>query len=178
MIHSLENLQEELTGLYSRRHFKVRYQTELLGNPQSQNYAAVIFSLDNLADIQAELGHTAAQELIRSVGTFISHYFNDVGGFSTRLGVHQYTTLLPFSDPVEADGLVAGFAEEFKKEGMPQLRRLVQSEFSCTDAVTISISAGIAQGQPDTNVEPIIEAAQSNQKQILTFSATCKGRTA
>ena len=178
LIHSLENLQEELTGLYSRRHFKVRYQTELLGNPQSQNYAAVVFTLENLAGIQGELGHTAGQELIRTIGTFISQYFNDVGGFSTRYGVHQYTTILPHSDSAEADGLVAGFAREFKNDGMPQLRRLVQSEFTCADAVTISLSAGVAQGKPHVNVESIIDAALSNQTQILTFSATCKGRTA
>lgn len=174
--HSLEVLQEELTGLHSRRHFKTRYQTELLDNPRSQTYAVVIFTLDNLAEIQRGLGHTAAQELIRAIGAFVSQYFNDVGGFSTRYGVHQYTTVLPQSDLEEASGLVLGFANEFEQKGVAELRKLVKSEFSCAGAVSISISAGIAHGQPHVDIESIIESAGSNREVIVSFSATCKGR--
>jgi phospholipid/cholesterol/gamma-HCH transport system ATP-binding protein len=83
-VRSLEALQEELTGLYTRRQFKVRYQTELHANPQFDTYAVVIFTLENVDEIQNSLGHTAAQELISAIGAFISKHFGEVGGFSTR----------------------------------------------------------------------------------------------
>ncbi len=175
-IHSLENLQEELTGLYSRRNFKARYQTELQGNAQSRTYAVVVFRLEAFDTIQEGLGHTAAQELIRSIGASISHYFTDVGGFSTRYGVDQYTSVLPYSNLGEARQLVAGFADHFERRSRTGLQKMVRAEFACDDAVTISIAAGIAEGQADWNIESILDSADTVQDTILTFSATCKER--
>lgn len=175
-IHSLENLQEELTGLYSRRNFKARYQTELQGNAQSRTYAVVVFRLEAFDTIQEGLGHTAAQELIRSIGASISHYFNDVGGFSTRYGVDQYTSVLPYSNLGEARQSVAGFADHFERRSRTGLQKMVRAEFDCADAVTISIAAGIAEGQADWDIESILDSADAAQDTILTFSAACKER--
>jgi len=175
-IHSLESLQEELTGLYTRRHFKVRYQTELQGNPQFETYAVVVFTLDNLNAIQVELGHTAGQELLRAIGSFISKHFSDVGGFSTRYGLDQFTTVLPYSDVQEATSLTEKFVEDFMANGIPELQKIVATEFSCQDAVSIVMSAGTAQGKPDIEIDAIIERAKTKQTKILEFSARCIGR--
>ncbi len=175
-IHSLESLQEELTGLYSRRHFKVRYQNELQGNPHARTYALAVFSLNHLEEIQRGIGHTATQELIGAIGTCISRYFEDVGGFSTRFGTHRYTTVLPHSNAEEALSLVAGFAREFEANGVDELQQLVKDEFTCADAVTISMDAGIAHGKPDADIESVIESARSSRSNILEFSARCRGR--
>lgn len=177
-VQSLEALQQELTGLYTRRQFKVRYQTELNANPQFDTYAVVVFTLENLADIQRGLGHTAAQELIRAIGSFISRYFGEVGGFSTRFGFNQYTTLLPYSDIHEAVSLAGSFAEEFKRNGIAEMRKFVQAEITCQDAVTISMLAGVVQGRPDMDIEAVIEGGAGRQDKILEFSARCKGRQA
>ena len=177
-LHSLESLQEELTGLYTRRHFKIRYQTELHANPQFDTYAIVVFTLENLDEIQASLGHTAAQELIRAIGTYISKHFGDVGGYSTRYKLNQYTTLLPYSDIQEATGLAENFAEDFRRNGIPEMQKFVQAEIACQDAVAVAMQAGVAQGTPVMDIEAIVEAARSNRKKILEFSARCKGRQA
>ena len=42
LISSLESLGEELTGLYSKRHFKVRYQTDLSQRQADATYAAAV----------------------------------------------------------------------------------------------------------------------------------------
>ncbi len=175
-IQSLENLQEELTGLYSRRNFKARYQTELQGDSRSRNYAVALFTLEDFEAIQEGLGHTAAQELIRSIGASISEYFTDVGGFSTRYGADQYTSVLPQSDLDEARRLVAGFSDHFERKSRTELQKMVRAEFTCADAVSISVTAGIAEGQPHVNIESILDAANAGQERILDFKATCKGR--
>ncbi len=175
-IHSLENLQEELTGLYSRRNFKARYQTELQGHSQSRSYAVALFTLEAFNAIQDGVGHTAAQELVRSMGTSISRYFSDVGGFSTRYGTEQFTSVLPYSNLEEARQLVDGFADHFERKSRTEMQKMVRTEFTCADAVSISIAAGIAQGQPHMNIETILETANANQGTILAFNATCKGR--
>lgn len=175
-IHSLEALQEALSGLYSRRNFKVRYQTELQGNGQPSTYAAAVFTLEAFDLIQEQLGHTAAQELILAIGTSISRYFSDVGGFSARFGTEQYATVLPHSDLEEVRNLVAGFADQFERSSRTKLQQLVRTEFTCVDAVSISISAGIAQGQPHMNIESVIDTANTDPATILAFSAVCKER--
>ena len=177
-LHSLESLQEELTGLYTRRHFKIRYQTELHGNSQSDTYALVVFTLQNLDEIQGVLGHAAAQVLIRTIGTYISKHFGDVGGFSTRYGLNQYTTLLPYSDIQEATALAEAFADDFKKNGIPEMRKFVGDEIDCKDTVSITMSAGVAQGTPSMDIESIVATARANRKKTLEFSARCKGRQA
>ena len=175
-IHSLESLQEELTGLYTRRHFKIRYQNELHANPQFDTYAVAVFTLANLDQIQSGMGHTALQELIRAIGSYINKHFSEVGGFSTRLGLNQYATVLPYSDLAEAGSLVANFAEDFEQNGLPEVRKFVKAEIECQDAIAVAIKAGVAQGQPHMEIGAIVEAARSGQNQILDFRATCKGR--
>ena len=174
-IHSLEALQEGLTGLYTRRNFKVRYQTELNRNSQSDTYALLIFSIENMTDIQQRLGHTAAQELIRAVGTYISKHFNEIGGFSTRFGFNQYTTVLPHSDLEEAKSLAQNFADDFRRNGIMQLKQFVQAEISCPDAIEVFISSGVALGEPHIDIDDVLETADANRKPILTFSAECRG---
>jgi phospholipid/cholesterol/gamma-HCH transport system ATP-binding protein len=175
-IHSLESLQEGLTGLYTRRHFKIRYQSELHANPQSDTYAMVVFTLENLTDIQATLGHTATQELVRTIGIYISKHFGEVGGFATRFGLNQYTTLLPYSDIQEATALAEAFADDFRKNGISEMRKFVRAEIDCRDAVSIAMLAGVAQGTPAMDIESVVAAAGSNCNKILEFSARCKGR--
>lgn len=174
-IHSLESLQEELTGLYTKRHFKIRYQNELHTTPQNDTYALITLDIENLGEIQVGLGYTATQELIRVLGTFISQHFNDVGGFSTRYGVNRYCTVLPYSNIKEAESLAENFADTFTTNGIHELRKYVKAEISCNDAVQIVLSAGVAQGKPHLEIESILETAHSDQRKILEFSAKCKG---
>ena len=80
VLKSIEGLQEELTGLYSRRYFKVRYQTELKREAFREAYAVVVFTIENLDAISAGWGHEAAPEAIRCMGAYIDKYFGAVAG--------------------------------------------------------------------------------------------------
>jgi ABC-type multidrug transport system ATPase subunit len=48
ILTSLESLQEDITGLYSKRHFKVRYQTDLSKRHPDAMYAVAAFAVDDL----------------------------------------------------------------------------------------------------------------------------------
>ncbi|MBW1698415.1 MAG: ATP-binding cassette domain-containing protein [Deltaproteobacteria bacterium] len=171
-VKSLEGLQEELTGLYSRRHFKVRYQTDLSKRNPNENYVAVVFTLKDMDDIIEHLGHDAAQEIIRSLGTYISKHFGAVGGFSARQTINEIATVLPFSDLEEAERILADFAEDLKKEGLCDIRASVPSpDVECFE---FSILAGMSLGKPQVELESIMEFARFNQKEIARF--TCEMR--
>jgi phospholipid/cholesterol/gamma-HCH transport system ATP-binding protein len=132
-------------------------------------------AIENLDEIASGLGHTATQELIRVIGAYISKHFNEVGGFSTRYGMDRFCTLLPYSNLEEARNLAADFAHNFTANGISELKRFVQAEIACNDAVTIVLSAGVAQGKPQVEIDSILATARTQEHKILNFSAKCKG---
>ena len=70
--------------MHSKRQFKVRYQTSLAHDAGAETYAVAIFSLSNLDGISEKLGDTAAQLVVRSLGTYIDTVFGSriASGFS------------------------------------------------------------------------------------------------
>ena len=169
IVESIENLQQELTGLYSRRQFKVRYQTDLARNNGNHNFAVVLFTLEDLESIIHHLGHKAAQSGIRTMGTYINKHFGAVGGFSTRRRIDQYCTVLPFSDLDEARSILENFIRDFRQNGLVSIEnaaRQVKPEASCFE---FSISAGLAQGNADVELGSIMELAESKREPIAQF---------
>ncbi len=172
LIRSLEGLERELTDLYSRRHFKIRYQTELVKRNQDQTYAVVIFTFENMELIRHRIGHDVAEEIIRSLGAYISKHFGAVGGFSTRQTIDEYATVLPFSDLDEAERIVGDFIKEFEVHIKNEVFRKAREKMGGKDCIEFKILAGLAQGQPQVELESIMQFARFNQKVIATFS--CK----
>jgi phospholipid/cholesterol/gamma-HCH transport system ATP-binding protein len=172
---SLESLQDELTGLYSRRQFKVRYQSDLSRSNMHETYAVVLFTLIDPDAIIENLGHTALQQGIRTMGQYINKHFGAVGGFSARRSFHQFQTLLPFSTIEEAGQILETFTRDFQKKGLAEIEaaaRAVKPEIDCFE---FSIYAGLAKGQPDIELESITEIAEFRQKPIGRFQ--CEIRT-
>ena len=168
LLKSLEGLREELTGLYSRRHFKVRYQTDLGKKQPHEIYVAVVFTLEDMEVIVENLGHDAAQEIIRALGVYINKHFGAVGGFSARQTINEISTILPFSDDQEAERILADFTKDLNQQGLCDFRADMQS--SEAECFGFSILAGMSQGKPQVELESIIEFARFNQKLIGKFT--------
>jgi len=166
-VRSLEGLQEELTGLYSRRHFKVRYQTDLARKKPHEEYVAVLFSIEDMDAIIANLGHDTAQEIIRSLGTYINKHFGEVGGFSARQTINEIGTVLPFSDLEEAERILEDFIVDLKDQGFCTVRPC--SEPDTGRCFEFKIMAGLSQGKPQVELESIMEFARFNQQEIARF---------
>ena len=166
-IQSLEGLQVELTGLYSKRHFKVRYQTDLGKKKPHETYVAVLFTLDDLETIIENLGHDAAQEMIRELGSYINKHFGAVGAFSSRQTINEIGTILPFSNLQEAESILADFIRDLKEEGLCDLS--TETTYNEGECFEFSILAGMSEGKPQVEIESIIEFARFNQKEIAHF---------
>ena len=174
IIHSLESLQDELTGLYSRRQFKVRYQTDLSRNEMHDSYAIVLFTLVDPDTIIENMGHTALQQGIRTMGQYINKHFGAVGGFSARRSFNQFETVLPFSNLEEAGQILESFARDFQKKGMADIEaaaRAVKPEIDCFE---FSVYAGLARGRPNVELESITDMAEFMQKPIGRFQCEVK----
>jgi phospholipid/cholesterol/gamma-HCH transport system ATP-binding protein len=170
IVTSIENLQDELTGLHSRRQFKVRYQTDLARRNGHKHFAVVIFTLEDLDRIVDNLGHQAAQQGIRSMGDYINKHFNAVGGFSARRRINQFGTVLPFADLKEAKRILADFTTDFRENGLISIENAARKVNPSVSCFEFSISAGLARGNPDVELDAVMEFAEANRESIAQFS--------
>ena len=176
IIQSLENFQDELTGLYSRRQFKVRYQTELSRSNMHDTYAVVLFTLIDPDTIIENLGHTALQQGIRAMGKYIDKHFGAVGGFSARRSFNQFETVLPFSNLEEAEQILENFTRDFQMKGLADIEAAARAVKPNMDCFEFSVYAGLAKGNPNVEIESITEMAEFTQKPIGHFQCEIKAK--
>jgi phospholipid/cholesterol/gamma-HCH transport system ATP-binding protein len=169
IVESLEGLQEQLTGLYSRRHFKVRYQTDLGKKQAHENYVALVFSLENMDQVSENIGYDKAQEIIRSLGAYINKHFGAVGGFSARQTINEIGTVLPFSNLEEAERILEDFVKDLSQ--LCSLYTQMQKGDGCFE---FRILAGLSQGKPQVELESIMEFARFNQREVARIQ--CENR--
>ncbi len=177
ILTSLENFQADISGLYSKRHFKVRYQTDLSKRHPDAMYAVAIFALEEMDLVSENMGHDATQEIIRALGSYINKHFGAVGGFSARQTINEYATVLPFSDLEEAERIMQDFKKDFREHGLPNIQTLVEGEKTADDCFEFNILAGLAQGKPQIEIESVMEFARFNQKPIARFQCKRGGKT-
>jgi phospholipid/cholesterol/gamma-HCH transport system ATP-binding protein len=177
LISSLESLGEELTGLYSKRHFKVRYQTDLSQRQPDATYAAAVFTLDDIDAISEHLGHDATQQIIRALGAYINKHFGAVGGFSSRQTINEYATVLPYSDLEEANRIMEDFTRDFQEHGIRDIELQSGEEVSERNCAEFKVLAGLAQGKPQIEIESVMEFARFNQKEIAKFKCGPGGKS-
>jgi len=169
IVTSIENLQDELTGLHSRRQFKVRYQTDLARRNGHNHFAVVIFTLEDLDRIVDNLGHKAAQNGIRSMGEYINKHFGAVGGFSARRSINQFGTVLPFSDLEEAERILEDFTRDFRENGLINIANAARQVNPSVSCFEFSISAGLAKGNSEVELDSVMEFAEDNREPIAQF---------
>jgi phospholipid/cholesterol/gamma-HCH transport system ATP-binding protein len=166
-VRSLEGFQEHLTGLYSNRSFKVRYQKQMSQRHPDDTFALVTFAIDDLDLVDTKLGHKASQEVISAMGTYVNKHFGSVGGFSTRESREQFVIVLPFSDLNEAQRILEDFATDLREGGLSDVQSSAQiPEGECFD---FSISAGLAEGKRDEEIGSVLGRAKSQRKTIARF---------
>jgi len=175
VIHSLEGLQEELTGLYSRRQFKILYHHELKRRALGEAYCVAVFRLEKMDDLIAGLGHDAAQEAIRSMGIFIDKHLGAIGGFSTRRSVNEFLAVLPYCDPAEAEGILKNFIRDFEEHGIRDIWNGASKQAVSGQCVEFAVLGGLARGQPLAEMDAVMEVARRQQKEIGRFRCGQEG---
>jgi len=177
VVHSLEGLQKELTGLHSKRQFKLRYQGQLRGGALGETYAVAVFSLDGLDAVAAALGHDAAQEALRSLGMFLGKHFGAIGGFSTRHSLNEYVTVLPTTDRAEAEGIVGEYIRDLQaqEQAILEIWAAAQKQSASDACVELILLAGLAQGHPDEGIDAVIERARREQNVVSRIRCINKG---
>jgi phospholipid/cholesterol/gamma-HCH transport system ATP-binding protein len=165
VIHSLEVLQKELTGLYSKRQFEMLNHLQLKRRTVEESYCLVVFSLVGLNAIMTSVGHDAAQEAVRGMGLYIDKHFGAIGGFSTRRNTNEIITMLPYSNLDETESIVNDFVHDFKEQFLQSVQENA-CKLASGEIVELMIMAGIAQGQSTIDIDSVVVLAKSQQKEI------------
>jgi len=174
VIRSLEGLQKELTGLYSRRQFKVLHHSQLQSRKSDEGYSVVVFDLSDMNSIVSNIGYDRAQETIHSMGKYIDKHFGDIGGFSTRRKINEFVTVLPFSNLDEAESIVKEFIKDFQQGEISNMWNEEQKNVLTEKCIDFPIKAGIAEGKPVAGIDSVIKLAKSHQKEIGRLKCAVK----
>lgn len=166
VIKSLEGLQKELTGLYSRRQFKVLHHAQLRREKADGDFCVAVFNLSDMQSMVPYLGHDVAQETMHAMGMYIDKHFGVIGGFSTRLRANEIVTVLPYASLAETESIMEEFMTDFQHGGISDIWLKAQNQTPSGNCVDFVIRAGIAEGEPIADIESVMEIARSQQKEI------------
>lgn len=172
-VQSLEGFQEHLTGLYSRRSFKVRYQTALGRKNPHETFVLLVFILDDLDAMAENLSHTAVQAVLQELGAYINHHFGAVGGFSSRFSRDQFVTVLPFSNLKEAESILRDFVSELTDRGLASIQ--ASAKISPKECFAFSVFVGLAQGKPSEEIDSVMQQAQARREPVARFQCITGG---
>ncbi|MBW2369381.1 MAG: ATP-binding cassette domain-containing protein [Deltaproteobacteria bacterium] len=172
LIESLEGLQEHLTGVYSKRHFKVRYQRSLTRKNRQQSYIAAVFTLENFDLLCENLGHTTGQLVVKSLGDFINKHFDAVGGFAGRHRADQFRAILPFSDLAEADRIMTDIGIDLRDQGLTRIQ--AKAKITRDSCFQFAILSGFAKGESGEKIETVFNKAMG--KEAVIAQVECEMR--
>ena len=164
-IQSIEDLQEHLTGIQSKRQFKVRNQMGLSRKRPQEGYVVALFTVDRFDQLCESLGHIRGQEVLDALGRYLNKHFGAVGGFSARQSTNQFTTFLSFSDVHEAERILNNFAVDLQKEGLGT----IQAEAHINDEICFEfgVLAGLAEGRAGVEgIDLVFKEAEARQREI------------
>jgi phospholipid/cholesterol/gamma-HCH transport system ATP-binding protein len=164
-VQSLEDFQEHLTGIQSKRQFRVRNQMGLRRKGPQDSYVVALFTLQDFDQLCEHLGHTRGQEVVNAMGTYLNKHFGAVGGFTARQSKNQFTTFLPFSNVNEAERIVKKFGQDLQKEGL----RTIQAEAHLSQDLCFpfAIFAGFAESRAGgEEIDLVFREVEASQKEI------------
>jgi phospholipid/cholesterol/gamma-HCH transport system ATP-binding protein len=150
------------------------HHVQLTQKTPGTTYCIVVLSLDDLDIIRTSAGHDTAQVAIRNLRISIDKHFGAIGGFSTRRRSNEFVTILPYSDLTEAESILKDFVKDFQERGIHDIWAGARGQTSLAGCFEFAVLAGIAQGQPDADIDSLIDAAKSQQKEIARLR--CDGR--
>ncbi len=166
------SLKDELTGLNTKREIKKMLIQEM-GRPDrlQESFPIVMFTIDNLEQINEHVGHIAAQQIIQCLGTLIKDHF-DTADTSARYSQNEILMVLPHTGLNKAKQVLDELATDLQKQEIFQAKSYPKACFS------FSILAGLAEAGPGMDLDSLIGQALSHQKIIAHLECIEHGGTA
>jgi phospholipid/cholesterol/gamma-HCH transport system ATP-binding protein len=173
-LQSLEGLEDELTGLLSKRMFEKNYSMTFNRGQREKNITAVLFNVqfDHLSET---FGPLAATQVLKALGEYINSNLSPLGGFSFRNHASEILAILPDTDFQEAKQLVGDFGKGLQQEKLANIQALTHLKIGPDACFEIFVHAGIVEASFNEDIDMIIEKARRTQEIIATYRCGPKG---
>jgi phospholipid/cholesterol/gamma-HCH transport system ATP-binding protein len=168
-LHSLEDLQDELTGLLSKEAFRSCYASVLAEGPSAPVTSAILFALefDRLAE---KLGPEAPREVMEALGEYTGNHFRPLGGFSARYShPGQILTILPHTSMSEAEQLMEEYAHELEEQALATIRGMAGIQTEPGEWFGIRIRGGASDVSFKDDIDSIVRKAGLNQRALAVY---------
>lgn len=166
------NLKDDLTGLNTTQEVKdmLMQETDRM-NRLKKNFPVIMFTIDNMEQINKYIGYITAQRIIQCLSTFIKDHF-DTADTSARYSQNEILVVLPYTDIKEAEQILGELAIDLQKQ------EIFQSKSYPKACLSFSILAGLAKAGPGMDLDSLIGQALSHQKIIAHVECIKPGETA
>jgi phospholipid/cholesterol/gamma-HCH transport system ATP-binding protein len=173
-LESLEGLQDELTGLLSKQVFRSRYLTSKSRGQSEKAMTGILFSLE-LEKLSEIFGASAAIEVLKILGDYVSRQLGAVGGFSARHGRGEILTVLPYANVEETEDLLRDFSRDLQEEGLSKISALTGAKMGFDACFEINVYAGIVRIARNDNIDSVIERAMAERRIIASHVCAIGG---
>lgn len=167
-LHSLEDLQEELTGLLSKEAFRSCYTTVLSEGPVAPVTSAILFTFE--FDLPEGAGaDEALPGVMEMLGEYTGSHFRPLGGFSVRYDPQQILTILPHTSTDEAGELMRHYARELEEQAIASIEAVRGQAAGGGVRPSVSIRGGASSVSFRDDVDRIVRKAGSNQSLLAEY---------
>jgi phospholipid/cholesterol/gamma-HCH transport system ATP-binding protein len=166
------NLKDELTGLNTKQDVKDMLIQEMdRANRLQESFPVIMFTIDNIEQINKHIGYITAQRIVQCLGTLLKNHF-DATGTSARYSQNEILMVLPHTDLKEAKQVLDELAIDLQKQEIFQAKSYPKA------CLSFSILAGLAEAGPGMDLDSLIGQALSHQKIIAHVECIKHGETA
>ena len=166
MIHEfitgLQSPQDELTGLETVTQGKQRYNQAMEELKEHQAaFSIVVLTLEDIEDINANLGHVQGQTILKNFSTAIKPHLRE-GDSCSRHGLAQLMVVLHNAGEDDTRRFCFDLVQKLKAEA---ILNGVREQVS-----TLNVSAGFAEAPMDADIDEVLASAESREATFLEFS--------
>jgi phospholipid/cholesterol/gamma-HCH transport system ATP-binding protein len=166
------NLKDELTGLNTKQDVKDMLIQEMdRANRLQESFPVIMFTIDNIEQINKHIGYITAQRIVQCLGTLLKNHF-DATGTSARYSQNEILMVLPHTDLKEAKQVLDELAIDLQKQEIFQAKSYPKA------CLSFSVLAGLAEAGPGIDLDSLIGQALSHQKIIAHVECIKHGETA
>ena len=161
-IQGLESRQDELTGMTPHFQGNKRFKEGLAWLSRRRlSFSIIMLRLSNIDEINAAAGHTVGMTVLKNFADQIQHRLR-VTDTCMRFGFDTIMLLLPNTDLDQAQMVCAKLANDMK--GADIVEAVPFSD------INISVSAGLAEAEKNSQLEELLAVAESAQTNFFEYS--------
>jgi phospholipid/cholesterol/gamma-HCH transport system ATP-binding protein len=168
-LNSLEGLQDEVRGLFSREGFRSCYASVFSEDALAPATSAILFTVE-LGLPEEALNAQARLKVMEALGEHSARRFRPIGAFSTRRAPGEILAIMPHTNALEAGQIMEHYAHELGEQAVAALAHMEGLKGGTGDGFEVRIKGGASEISFKDDIDQIAGKTARSQRVL----ATCK----